>query len=93
MTTLTHKEMTAHIRSRIKAEGIPANVKMLNYCQVKGIAIYGKTYETRFTSEQCREIALIAQVNHLTKARGGVIDLDLEAQLTDSNLKHFEFHC
>ena len=89
---MTHKEMTAHIRSRIKAEGIPANVRMLNYCGVKAICIYGKTYETRFTSDQCKEIAVIAKVNGLTGAKSSEINLDVEAQLTGSNEKHFEFH-
>lgn len=89
---MTHKEMTAHIRNRIKSAGIPANVRMLNYCGVKAIEVSGKTYETLFTEEQCKTIAIIAKSNNLTGALNSVIDIDIEAQLTGCNRKCFEFH-
>ena len=91
-TNLTHKEMTAHIRNRIKVAKIPANVRMFNYCGVKAIKIYGKTFDTLFTAEQCLMIAQIAKSNRLTKAQGSEINLAIEVQLTGNNEKHFEFH-
>ena len=83
---LSHKEMTAHVRNRIKAAGIQARVKMVESCGVRWVYVDGATYEARFNEVQQREIKIIAQVNGLRFARGMAIDLD---QMT--NPQEFRF--
>ena len=74
---MNHKEMTAHIRKRIKAAGIPALCKMQYYGISGGdvISVDVPTHDTFFTPEQQRNILLIAKVNRLTLSRGMAIDL------------------
>ena len=69
-TGMTHKEMTAHIRGRLKHEGIPARCRLLDVCGMLSIQVFGKTYETKFTREQGFLIGRIARVNGLTFVRG-----------------------
>lgn len=85
MTTaaLSHKEMVAHIRKRIKVAGIKACCKMETFCGEKVVKVYTPTYESRFTSEEIREFTTIAKINRLTAARGMEINPEHESQLTE----------
>lgn len=67
------KQMTAHIRSRIKAAGIKARVRFWPNGQIQ---VFGVTAQASFTEEEQREIRLIASVNRLTWVRGMAIDLE-----------------
>ena len=84
---MNHKEMTAHIRNRIKAAGIKAKCKMQEYCGCVVISVDVPAYEVSFNEAEQREIRLIAKVNRLTFVRGMEIQLD---QMT--NPKQFKFH-
>jgi len=64
---MNHKEITAHIRGRIKAAGISASCKMQEYCGYMVVAIDVTAYEVNFTEEEQREIRLIAKCNKLTR--------------------------
>lgn len=88
-TLLNYKEMTAHIRSRLKASGIKAKCKMSQYCGVKAIYITPVTFNDRFSESEQKEILLIAKTNKLTLAKGCEINLD---QMTYANEATFEFH-
>lgn len=80
--TMTHKEIVSHIRNRIKAAGIKAKCKMVSFCGCNTVQVSVPTFESRFTSEEIRQIVLIAKVNGLTGAKGSELDLELESQLT-----------
>lgn len=83
---MNHKELTAHIRNRIKAAGIKAKCKMQEYngCQV--ISIDVPEYNAEFSEEEQRQIRLIAKCNKLTFARG--MEIDMERM---TNPKEFKF--
>jgi len=80
---MTHKEMTAHIRNRIKAAGIKAKCKMSEYCGCKVITVAVPSFNARFTPDQIREFCMAAKANGLTFSQGLEIDPDQEAQLTE----------
>lgn len=88
-TTMSHKEMTSHIRKRVAASGIKARVMMRKYCGVRGISVVVPAYEIQFTESEQRKIRLIAKVNGLTRARGMEIDIE---RMTDPAQVNFEFH-
>jgi uncharacterized protein YxjI len=69
---LTQKEMTAHIRKRIKVAGIKAKVSM------KGntISINVPTYESEFSIDEQKQIKHIAICNKLTSINSFPIDID-----------------
>lgn len=71
---MNHKEMVAHIRKRIKHEGIKARVKLADYCGVNWIHVDVATYGQSFDCEQARKIAIIADANKLTYAQGMPVD-------------------
>ena len=83
--SMTHKEMTAHIRSRIKAAGIKSRVIGQRICNENRITIATPSYAARFTSAELREIAIIASSNRLTMVMGVAIDLNTIDQLTGAN--------
>jgi aerobic-type carbon monoxide dehydrogenase small subunit (CoxS/CutS family) len=85
MTTATrsHKEITAHIRKRLKAAGIKAKCKMQSYCGSDTVMVAVPAYEARFTSEQIREFVTAAKVNGMTGCRGIELDIEHEASLTE----------
>lgn len=89
---MSHKEATTHFRNRLKAAKIKARVKMNEACGIKYITIVTPTYEARFTSDDLKEIGIIAQVLKLTSARGSEIDLDHIQLLTGKGQFDFEFH-
>jgi hypothetical protein len=86
---MTHKEMAAHIRARLKASGIKARVNMNTACGIRYIYIDVPEYEVSFSEAEQREALIIASANRLTLANGGEIDIN---QMTYR--KHFclEFH-
>ena len=90
---LTHKEMTAHIRKRLRVAKINARVKMDTHCGGrKIISVVTPKYDKRFTSDELRTIAAVCETNHLTAAQRSPIDPDLYAQLVGSTQFNFEFH-
>lgn len=72
---MTHKEMTKHIRGRLKAAKIPARVRLFSACGRNCIQVDRIEHDAVWTAEQAKEINLIAKVNKLTKAQGSEIDL------------------
>lgn len=92
MTAMTHKEMTAHIRKRIKIAKIPARVKMNEWCGRRVITVVTPTYEFRWGADQLKTIGAIAKTNNLTGAQNSPIDIDNTARLTGATQLNFEFH-
>ena len=88
---MTHKEMTAHIRNRLKAQRIPARVRLYTACGTRYIQVNTVAYEARWSDEERRAIAICADVNGLTGAQGGKIDPELEAQLSHRQAFDFEY--
>jgi hypothetical protein len=89
---LTHKEMTAHIRKRLKVSNIPARVKMNDFCGSKMISVVTPSCDARWDSSQLRQIGLIAQTNRLSMIRSMPIDVENLACLTGTTQINFEFH-
>lgn len=90
--TMSHKEMTKHIRTRLAKAGIPCRVRMAVICGNSMIQVITPTFEARWTPEQLRQIGLIARVNHLTFVRGLPIHSDeIIEQLTESTQFDFVF--
>ena len=82
---MTTTAQAAHIRSRIKAAGIKARVRVApGGGQVQ---VFGVTADSQFSSDEQRQIRLIAKCNRFTWARG--IEIDIE-QMT--NPAEFNFH-
>lgn len=77
---MNHKELTAHIRKRIKVAGIKALCEMQVSCGHKVIAISVPKYDVSFTDDEQRKIRHIAKCNRLTWVRGMEIDIE---QMTD----------
>jgi len=72
---VNHREMTKHIRNRIKAANIPARVRLYTACGRRCIQVFQAEYGKSWTREQAREINVIGDVNGLTHAQGSKIDL------------------
>lgn len=72
---MDHKEITAHLRKRIKAAGIKAKCKMQEHCGYMVVAVDVPAYDVVFTEAQQHAIKLAAKVNKLTFAQGMEIDL------------------
>ena len=79
---MTTKEMTAHLRGRIKAAGIKARVHFGSV----GIYVEVSRYELDFTDDEQRTIRRIAKCSGLTHVRG--LEIDVE-QMTDPKLHLF----
>lgn len=71
--TLSHKEMTAHIRKRIKVAGINAKIRMASGNE---IVISAPTYDYDFSEDEQRAIRHIAQCNNLTLVRGMRVNVE-----------------
>ena len=82
------KEMTAHIRDRIKAAGIKAKVRKLDETPTMGgvIQINVPTYEAEFSEHEQRSIRGLAATNGLTMVRGQPIDVE---RMTDPKTMSF----
>ena len=91
-STLTHKEMAAHIRKRIKASGIKAKCRMQTGLSGSGgvIQVITPTFESRFTSDEIHTFCTIAKVNGLTHVMSAEIDPDHESRLTGK--QQWDFH-
>ena len=85
---LTHKEMTKHIRQRIKKAGIKASVSLYRSCGSKWIRVSTHNFEARFTEEEQRQINNIAEVNRLTYSQG----LPIEVDIPFGQENHFVYH-
>ena len=86
---MTFKEITAHIRRRVRAENIPARVRMVESCGTRIVQVFGVTHEARWTPEQLTLIGRIARVNGLTFVRQMPVTEDHCAQMTGR--AHFDF--
>ena len=84
---MNHKELTAHIRKRIKIAGIKARVAMQESCGDLVISVDVPKHDAEFSEEEQRAIRLIAKCNHLTRVRGMEIVVE---QMTDP--KGFKFY-
>lgn len=73
---MTHKQMTAHIRARIKVAEIDARVKTHEASGCLWIHVSVPTFDTRFSPEEQRTIQQIAKTNRLTLVQGIEIDVD-----------------
>jgi hypothetical protein len=82
---LNHKEMTKHIRTRIKVSGIKALVRMINSCGDSVIQVNTTEYGVEFTNEEQREIRKIAECNNLTWVRNAPIDIEQMTNPFDFN--------
>ena len=88
MEKLSHKEMTAHIRNRIKVAGIKARVCMQTACGDKIIRIDAIRYKLAFTHEEQRTIRQIAVSNDLTYVMGLEIDIERMTDPYDFSLRY-----
>ena len=86
ISMLTHKELTAHLRKRIKIAGIKARVDMMETCGCKAIRVFVTAPELEFNESEQREIRHIAKCNGLSWVRGMEIDVD---QMTNPQSFHF----
>lgn len=87
---MNHKEITAHIRKRLKHAAVPCRVMMEESCGYKYVKVVVPTYDAEWTPEQLRTIGLIATVNKLTFVRGMPIHGEATImQLTGA--KQFDF--
>ena len=88
---MTHKEMTAHVRARLRAAGIKSRCSMKEYCGVRAIEVSPLSLEdcSRLTDAQQRELLIIVSGNGLTGARGSSIDTE---QMTYAWGGTFEYH-
>jgi hypothetical protein len=85
---MTHKEMTKHLRNRLKVAGIKARVAMCDSCGQPIIKVHPVSAEARFSDDEQRTIRHIAECNKLTRARGMEIDVE---RMTDPFGMRFEF--
>lgn len=84
---MTHKEMTAHIRNRLKVMGVNARVKMNDFNGHRIVTVVVPVYEYRWTQEERDAILLVASVNGLTFIRG----MELSPILVNEMQVNFEF--
>lgn len=92
---MNHKEITAHIRRRMKANGVNARVKMDEYCGTKVITVSVPNAAYVWSNEEAKEIAVCVMVNRLTGARGTPIDIAHEVSVLSGTTyasRHYEFH-
>ena len=82
---MNHKEMTAHIRARIKVAKIKACVSKYTSCGFNWIRVSVTAHDLNFTPCEQNAIKIIAQANGLTGSRG----LPL---IMDSSVNPQEFH-
>tara|TARA_R100000008_G_C3563737_1_gene157823 strand:+ start:72 stop:392 length:321 start_codon:yes stop_codon:yes gene_type:complete len=83
---LNHKEMTSHIRKRIKIAGVKANVRMQKGLgNDKIIQVNTIEYGVEFTKEEQRAIRHIAVCNNLTWVRNMPIDVEQMTNPYDFN--------
>lgn len=79
---MNHKELTAHIRNRIKKSGISARVCMSPARNYPCIQVKTPKFDGQFTADEIETICIIAKVNGLTFVQGMEIDPIFCRQLT-----------
>ena len=84
---LTTKEMTAHIRKRIKVAGIKARVRMTSG-STGGIQVFPVAHEIEFTEDEQRQIRFLAKTNKLTCVRG--VEIDVERMTDPHGMEFFQ---
>lgn len=84
---LNHKEMTKHIRTRIKVAGVKSLVRMIKSCGDNIIQVNTIEYDVDFTDDEQRTIRKIAECNNLTWVRKLPINIE---QMT--NPSEFNFY-
>ena len=89
MTKLSHKEMTAWIRTCIRRHKIKARVRKKTFCGDKIIQVSVPTYDSEFTEQEQREIRQIAIDNGLTWVMSMEINPE---QMTNPKAFNFFFH-
>jgi hypothetical protein len=85
---MDHKEMTKHIRQRIKKAGIKASVSKFTACGTFYVRVATAKAEQQFTLEEQTLIKRIAKGNALTGARC----MEIEEEIPFGNEARFEFH-
>lgn len=86
MTNLTHKEMTAHIRKRLKHNGVKALVRMQKGLgNDKIIQVNTPKFNIEFTAEEQATVRQVAKTNGLTWVMGGEIIVDQQTNPQDFN--------
>lgn len=81
---LNHKELTKHIRNRVKADEINARVKMQTSNEGKKvIVVCVPEYEARFSADEIYKFCVAAKANKLTFVRNTEIDPFQQSQLTE----------
>ena len=73
---MNHKEMTKHIRGRIKVAGIKTSVCKMTACGSDYIRVSTASHEQRFTDEEMVAINTICKSNGLTSVRGMEIEIE-----------------
>lgn len=89
---LSHKDRTAHVRKVLKLYGPKARVSLCNSCGSQWISISVPSYDVRWTERELEQIAIVAQTNHLTFARGQQVDVATVRQLTGKEQFDFVYH-
>lgn len=80
------KEMTAHIRVRVKAAGIKARVRISPRRSEPGIQVFPPAHNIEFSEGEQRTIRMIGLANQLTFIRGLPIIIE---QMTDPHGMEF----
>ena len=73
---MNHKEITAHIRARIKKAAIKASVVKYESCGSNWIRVSVTDPELNFTPLEQTAIKIIATANGLTASRGLPLNMD-----------------
>jgi len=73
---MTTKEITAHIRKRLKHEGIAARVSFYKSCGACWVKVTCPAIDSPFSDEAQATIKHVARCNHLTMSRGQAIPED-----------------
>jgi hypothetical protein len=73
---MSHKETAAHIRGKLKAQKIPARVRIYTACGTKYIQISGVKYDSEWTEKESVSIRLCAKANGLKGAQGSEINMN-----------------
>jgi hypothetical protein len=71
---MSHRDLTAQVRSEIKNAGIKAGVRLYKSCGSNWVQVNVPAYEIDFTEDEQRMIRTIAKSLGLTLARGMEID-------------------
>lgn len=85
---MSHKEMTAQIRSALKTAGVASRVRLYAACGVQCVQVSVRDFQVKFTDAQQESVKDIARSFGLTGARGSAI---LMGVATNPDTFNFEF--